>query len=191
MNRIIVTRFSAMGDVAMVASILSEFQESHQDTEIILVSRAFFSPFFDEIPRLTFHPFDPKKRHRGISGLIKLYKELKVYQAHQLADLHNNLRSGFLNLLFKTSGINVEVLNKGRNEKKALIRKKNKVFKPLRPTSERYADVFRALGYPLRLSHTIRKHSRPIPRGMTSILTSKEKKVGIAPFAQHPYKVLP
>ncbi|MGO1595546.1 MAG: glycosyltransferase family 9 protein [Sphingobacterium sp.] len=191
MERILVTRFSAMGDVAMVASVLSEFQERHQDTEIILVSRAFFSPFFDEIPRLVFHPFDPKGPHRGVLGLIKLYKELKVYQSNKLADLHNNLRSRFLNFLFKNSGYHVEVLNKGRKEKKALTRKRDKVFRVLRHTSERYADVLRALGYPITLSHTMRKHFRLIPQGMTPILASAEKKVGIAPFAQHPYKVFP
>lgn len=190
-ERIIVTRLSAMGDVAMVASVLTELQKRHQHTEIIMVSRPFFSPFFDDIPRLVFHPFDPAKSHRGILGLITLYNELKVYQADKLADLHNNIRSRLLGFFFKRSHIPVGILDKGRTEKNALTRTKNKIFKPLKPTAERYADVFRALGYPLRLSHRLNKQFRLIPSGMVPTLASGVKKVGIAPFAQHPYKILP
>src|SRR5690606_13684546 len=119
---------SAMGDVAMVASVLREFQEQHTDTEIIMVSRPFFSAFFDGIPRLIFHPIEPKGNHNGISGLIKLFKELKKYKAKQVADLHNNIRSRFLDVLFRTAGHQVQILDKGRPEKKALTRTKHKVF---------------------------------------------------------------
>jgi len=191
MKRILVTRFSAMGDVAMVASVLREFQEQHTDTEIIMVSRKFFSAFFEDIPRLIFHPIDPKVKHKGIPGLIKLFNELKKYKADQVADLHNNLRSRFLDILFRTSGFQVKILDKGRAEKKALTRKQNKVFKQLKLTTERYADVFRDLGYTLNLDHQLVKQHRLIPQGMMHILASNAKKIGISAFAQHSYKVLP
>ncbi|WP_312696335.1 MULTISPECIES: glycosyltransferase family 9 protein [Sphingobacterium] len=190
MKRILVTRFSAMGDVAMVASVLREFQAQHTDTEIIMVSRPFFSAFFDGIPRLIFHPIDPKGKHKGIPGLLKLFNELKKYKAKQVADLHNNIRSRFLDILFKTSGYQVQILDKGRSEKKALTRSKDKVFKPLKLTTERYADVLRKLGHSLQLSHQLEKQHRLIPQGMMPILASNAKKVGISAFAQHPYKVL-
>ena len=190
MKRILVTRFSAMGDVAMVASVLRKFQAQHTDTEIIMVSRPFFSAFFDGIPRLIFHPIDPKGKHKGIPGLLKLFNELKKYKAKQVADLHNNIRSRFLDILFKTSGYQVQILDKGRSEKKALTRSKDKVFKPLKLTTERYADVLRKLGHSLQLSHQLEKQHRLIPQGMMPILASNSKKVGISAFAQHPYKVL-
>lgn len=190
MKRILVTRFSAMGDVAMVASVLREFQDQHTDTEIIMVSRPLFSAFFDGIPRLKFHQFDPKYKHRGMSGLVKLFKELKPYGAIQVADLHNNLRSRFLDILFRTAGYQVKILDKGRPEKKALTRQQNKVFKQLKLTTERYADVFRALGYPVKLKHHLEKQHRLIPTGMMPILASNSKKIGISAFAQHPFKVL-
>ena len=191
MRRILVTRFSAMGDVAMVASVLREFQEQHTDTEIIMVSRPLFSAFFEGIPRVIFHPIDPKGKHKGVAGLVKLFNELKKYKAAQVADLHNNIRSRFLDLLFKTAGYQVRILDKGRPEKKALTREKNKVFKPLKLTTERYADVFRALGYRIELSHQLQKQHRLIPQGMMPILASNSKKVGISAFAQHSFKVLP
>lgn len=189
MKRIIVTRFSAMGDVAMVASVLKEFQSQHPDTEIILVSRKLFAGFFEGIPRLTFHEIQPNGRHKGILGLFKLYCELKTHRAHQVADLHHNIRTQVLNRLFKWSGYAVKSLDKGREEKRALIR--HEPFVPLKPTTERYADVFRALGFSLTLTHRLSKEKRPIPQALIPLFEDHSKKVGIAPFAQHPYKVWP
>jgi len=88
-SRIIVLRFSAMGDVAMVASVLKEFSQQNPSVEIILVSREAFKPFFDGIKNLTFHAIQPKTIHKGISGLYKLYKELRKYKPAALADLHD------------------------------------------------------------------------------------------------------
>ena len=104
MKRILVTRFSAMGDVAMVASVLREFQEQHTDVEIIMVSRAFFAPFFEGIPRVLFHPIYPDKQHKGIIGLYQLFKELRAYKPTALADLHDNIRSNILSTFFLLSG---------------------------------------------------------------------------------------
>jgi len=192
MKRILVTRFSAMGDTAMVASVLKNLQREHADTEIIVVSRKPFFAFFTGIPRLKFHAIDPKNRHKGIFGLIRLSNELQKYQADAMADLHNNLRSRILSFLFaaRNKG-NIAILDKGRAEKKALTRKDNKILKPLKLTVERYADVFRALGLPFTLTHRLEKEHRLIPNGMLPILASDKIKVGIAPFAQHPYKIFP
>src|SRR5690606_40353628 len=52
---LLVFRFSAMGDVAMSASILKEFCQQHPDTKVIIVSRGSFKPFFDPIQEVTFH----------------------------------------------------------------------------------------------------------------------------------------
>lgn len=79
-GKIIVLRFSAMGDVAMVASVLQEFAAQHPAAEVVMVSREAFKPFFDGINNLTFHAIHPKTLHKGVNGLYKLYKELKQYQ---------------------------------------------------------------------------------------------------------------
>lgn len=191
MKRIIVTRFSAMGDVAMVASVLKEFQRQHTDIEIIMVSRKLFKPFFTSIPRLQFHGIDPKNKHKGIFGLYKLFGELKAYKADCVADLHNNIRSRILDLFFFLSGKKTIIVNKGRAEKKALTQPENKIKKQLKTTTERYADVFRELGFSVTLSNTLEKEHRLIPPGLLSSLASDTKKIGIAPFAQHSFKVFP
>ena len=192
MKRIIVTRFSAMGDVAMVAAVIKQFQRQQSETEIILVSRKGFAAFFKGIPRLKFHAIDPENRHKGFLGLIRLSKELQKYQAYALADLHNNLRSRIVGSLFLLRGKGkIAILDKGRAEKNALTRKENKILKPLKLTVERYADVFRELGFDVTLDQKLEKEYRLIPGGMLPILASGKIKIGIAPFAQHPYKVFP
>ncbi|WP_164108907.1 MULTISPECIES: glycosyltransferase family 9 protein [Sphingobacterium] len=191
MKRIIVTRFSAMGDVAMVASVIAEFQAQHTDTEIVMVSRKLFAAFFEHIPRLIFHPIDPKTQHKGIRGLFRLSRELKKYNPDFVADLHNNIRSRILGMLFRFTGYKVGTLDKGRSEKKALTRKHHKIKRQLRFTTERYADVFRNLGFGLTLSHQRQKMDRPLPVSLVDSFSKPTTKIGIAPFAQHSYKVFP
>jgi ADP-heptose:LPS heptosyltransferase len=189
-QKIIVLRFSAMGDVAMVASVLREFSEQHPAVEIIMVSRPAFKPFFDHIPNLIFHAIQPKSIHKGIDGLYKLYQELRSYKPTAIADLHDNLRSRAICTFFRLTGTNIRRINKGRAGKKRLTRANNKVFKPLRKTVELYADVFRELGLNINLSHQIHKSPLAIPAKAQSLFTDQAtRKVGISPFAQHVYKV--
>lgn len=187
--RVLIIRFSAMGDVAMVASVLRELSAQHRQIEFVMVSRPQFADFFDDIPNLIFHPIYPDEQHKGAKGLWRLFHELKKHDIDYVADLHNNIRSRILALFFKTAGYHLATLDKARHRKKELTRKKHRVFKQLRPTVERYADVFRALGFPVKLSHQLKHEERPIPEAYQHLLTPKTIKIGIAPFAQHPYKV--
>lgn len=190
-EKIIVLRFSAMGDVAMVASVLREFTAQHPETEIVMVSRTAFKPFFTSIHNLKFHAIEPKTTHKGLVGLYRLYKELKQYKALSIADLHDNIRSRAVSSFFRISGIKIKRIDKGRAEKKALTRTDQKVFKPLRQTVERYADVFRELGYTLKLSHRLQRNPQTLPEKVANLFNTTPKKIGISPFAQHIYKVYP
>src|SRR5690606_15667135 len=188
--RVLVIRFSAMGDVAMVASVLRELSAQHKQIELVMVSRPQFAAFFDGIPNLIFHPIFPDHQHKDPKGLWRLFNELKKYDIDYVADLHNNIRSRILTLFFKTAGYHLAILDKARHRKKELTRKRHKIFKPLRTTVERYADVFRALGVSLKLNHhQLQREERPVPENYHTSLTSETIKIGIAPFAQHPYKV--
>lgn len=189
---LLVFRFSAMGDVAMVASVLRELMEQQPDLTLVLVSRELFKPFFADIPNLIFHSFYPNGAHKGARGLYHLFKELRQYDPQSVADLHYNIRSRALSALFRLTGVPVRQLDKGRKEKKALTRPHQKVRKPLKPTVERYADVFRALGYPVVLSHALRPRTWPLPVSVAPLFSDPQTaKVGIAPFAQHTPKVYP
>lgn len=188
-GKIIVLRFSAMGDVAMVASVLQELVAQNKDTELVMVSRAAFKPFFDGINKVTFHAIEPKKQHKGVRGLYQLFTELKRYDALAIADLHDNIRSRMLCLFFRLAGVKIKRIDKGRLEKKALTRPINKVFKQLKQTVERYADVFKSLNLNLTLSHQLVRKEKQIPAKAEHLFSSSVKKIGISPFAQHIYKM--
>jgi len=188
---IIILRFSAMGDVAMVASVLKDFNVQNPEAEMIMVSRAFFKPFFKDINHLTFHAIEPKTFHKGLFGLFKLYKSLSKYQPVAIADLHDNLRSRVIATFFRLAGIQIQRIDKGRKEKKALTRVNNKIFKQLKTTVERYADVFRKLDFKLELKNQLIRSPKQLPTTAIPLFDNPHKKIGISPFAQHIYKVYP
>ncbi len=181
-----------MGDVAMVASVLQEFSTQNPQSELVMVSRAPFEAFFANIPNLTFHPIHPKTQHKGIIGIFRLFKELINYKPIAIADLHDNLRSRLLSAFFRLAGIEIKRIDKGRLEKRALTRKNKKILKPLKLTVERYADVFKALGFKLELSHQLRPVVKEIPANAQILFgDGAAKRIGISPFAQHLYKMYP
>ena len=188
---IIVLRFSAMGDVAMVASVLRELTAQQHDIKVVMVSRKAFEPFFNGIERVNFHAIEPKKRHKGFIGLYRLFKELKRYQPYAIADLHYNIRSRVVSFFFKLNGIKVSHIDKGRAEKKALTRQHHKLLTPLKPTVERYADVFRSLGSAFVLSHQLVHQNAILPKNAAYLFQPRTKTIGISPFAQHIYKMYP
>lgn len=179
---LLVIRFSAMGDVAMAQPVVKAVLEQNPSVEITFLSTAFFEPIFQEIPNLRFYKAHLKQNHKGFFGLIRLFLALKKQKITAVADLHDVIRSNFLGLLFRLSGIKVVKIDKGRSEKKALTRPKNKVFKQLKTTHERYADVFRKLGFDITLPTKIEQKKQP---------PKPKKNIGIAPFAQHTTKQYP
>ena len=191
-KHIVVFRFSAMGDVAMTVPVLRAFAAQYPDVKLTVVSRPFFKPFFDGIPNLDFFAIDLKERHEGFFGLIRLYKDLKKLGVDAVADLHNVLRSKIVRSLFAWSGKKIAFVDKGRAEKKALTRAENKIFKPLKSMFERHKQVFKELGFEIRLENPIFPEKANLIEEILNLTGEKHKKwIGIAPFAQYDSKVYP
>lgn len=187
-QHILVIRLSAMGDVAMTVPVLRALTQQHPKVKLTVLTRPFFAPFFKDLPNTSVFIFDDKQKHKGVFGLFKLYKELKLLNINKVADLHNVLRTKILKLFF--FGKTFVQIDKGRAEKKALINGDS--FKPLKSTHERYADVFRKLGYSLDLSNPTFPERKVIPKQISERLEpSKKLWIGIAPFAQYPSKMYP
>lgn len=157
-----------------------------------MVSRAFFKPFFEGIPNVEFFAVDLNQRHKGILGLYRLYSDLKKSDVDAVADLHNVLRSKIVRAFFTIVGRKIAHIDKGRDEKKALTRAENKIFKPLKSTFERYADVFRELGFQIDLSNPEFPTKQRLSAEVSAISGDKNQKwIGIAPFAKHAGKQYP
>ena len=191
-KHIAVMRLSAMGDVAMTVPVLRAFVSQHPEVKITLISRPFFKPFFDGIPNLTFFAFDEKKRHKGFFGLLRLFQDLQHFKIDAFADLHNVLRSKVVRTLFALSGKKTASVDKGRAEKKALMRTENKIFKPLPTMFERHVTVFEQLGFAVDLSQPVFPSKHKLGTELSILIdNSNQKLIGIAPFAQYDSKVYP
>ncbi len=187
-KHILVIRFSAMGDVAMTVPVLSALTYRYPDVKITVVTRTFFKPFFKELKNVEVYATDLKGKHKGVLGLYELSKELKALKFDAVADLHNVLRSKILKVFF--AGKKVIQIDKGRTEKKALTT--GKLFKQLKTTHQRYADVFEALGYKVDLDQSsFPKKAELTPKLSAFIFDVQNKTIGIAPFAAHQSKMYP
>ncbi|WP_265132006.1 glycosyltransferase family 9 protein [Chryseobacterium oranimense] len=179
MTRILAYRFSAFGDVAMTAPVFREFLEQNPDVEIIMVSRKNFESLFTDIQNVTFKGVNLDE-YKGIFGLTRLANELaKEFNPDFIANLHDVIRTKILDRIFRRKGFKVFKINKGKEEKEELTDVWNLNKVQLKKTVERYADVFRAMGFRVELSHKL----RPTPGPKSGI--------GLAPFAQHRGKMLP
>ncbi len=192
-KKLMIFRFSAMGDVAMTVPVIQALLKSYPDTEVVMVSRPFFEPLFASLPRTKFVGVDLKQTYKGLWGLFRLYKFLKQEKPDAIADLHDVLRTKILSAFFKLGGFtNIAVIDKGRAEKKALIRPQNKIFKPLKTTHRRYAEVFDKLGFHVDIQH-FKPVLPPLSNQVKLFLAplQDQKVMGIAPFAAHKGKQYP
>lgn len=191
-KNILVIRLSAMGDVAMTVPVLRAFSLQYPDVKLTIVSRPFFEPFFETISNVTFFRVDLKKRHKGFLGLVRLFSDLKKLKIDAVADLHNVLRSKVVRTLFALTGKKVAATDKGRNDKQALTRTENKVFKPVKSMFQRHVETFEKLGFPINLENPIFPKKAILSPEIIQITGEKlEKWIGIAPFAQYESKVYP
>ncbi len=193
-------RLSAMGDVAMTVPVLRAFvnqsRSAGTEVKITVISRKFFKPFFEGISNVTFFEFDDKNRHKGFCGLLRLFRDLQKLNIDAFADLHNVLRSKIIGTLFALSGKKTAKIDKGRAEKKALTQPENKTFKQLPSMFERHCKVFEDLGFKIDLSNPIFPEKSILDHEILNLIgnnsdDSKQKLIGIAPFAQYDSKVYP
>jgi ADP-heptose:LPS heptosyltransferase len=183
MARVLVIRFSALGDVAMTIPVLYSVANRYPEDEFVFLTKETLQPLFVNKPdNLEIFPVDTKGKHKGAGGMLKLLRELREKEIEQVIDLHLVLRSIGIDCYFKLKEKKVAAINKGKKEKNRLTRKHNKTLTPLKSSIERYQQVFEDLGYDASLD-------------FTSLFTDKDKKdetwIGIAPFAKHPGKIYP
>ncbi len=195
MARILVIRFSALGDVAMMVPVLHSLALQYPQDEITVLSRPMCQPLFQGLPEnVSFYGADLAGKHKDVMGLTGLFRELKVMRFDYVADMHGVIRSRYLCWLLRLTGVRVAAIDKGRKGKHKLVRRKDKVLENQKSSFRRYADVLEKLGFPVLLNFSSIygegkgdfSEIEPVtgPRGET-------KWVGIAPFARHAGKIYP
>lgn len=194
MKKIIAFRLSAMGDVSLAVPVIRGVLASNPDLEITLVTRKFFAPFFYNIPRLNLVFPEFNGRHKGFIGIFRLYSDLKKTGPFEaVIDLHGVIRTKIITFLFKTSGVPGFPIDKGRKEKRFLI--KSRYIRSLKHTTVRYLDTFEAAGFKgnigkapyLNINEEARINAQTFLEKKQ--VNSTRLKIGVAPFATHQPKV--
>lgn len=198
LRKILVVRFSAMGDVALLVPVIKSFVQTYQDVEVTVVTRPKFAPLFYDIERVVAFAADVDYTYNGIFGMRELFRTLIRKADYEVViDMHDHIRTIILRFFFKLFGNEVVVFDKGRNEKKFFVQKNNKIDQPLRHTVIRYQQAFEKAGFPFTLiDPPYFALNETLTGAASNWLDSKglkktEKWIGIAPFAVHATKIWP
>lgn len=176
----------------MMVPVILALKKEYPNLRISVLTRAQFAPIFKRIDGVSAEGVDLKSEYTGFLGLIRLAVKIKRGNYGALADLHNVLRTTVITAFLGHTGIRVKKLDKGRSQRKQLTRIQKKVFKPIKPTITRYAEVLEKLGYPLSPN----SYSTLEPAGPGAIPETWNPgrgvvKIGLAPFAAHQGKQYP
>lgn len=195
MAKLLIIRFSAIGDVAMTVPIVHSLAIQYPQLEITVLSRGAMEPLFHHLPKnVSFLSADLAGEYKGWAGLNKLFSRLKAMRFDYVADLHSVVRSHYLTLCFRLAGVTVASMQKGRWDKRKLTRRYGKKLESQKSSFRRYADVLEKLGFPVLLNFTsIYEQERGDFAKIEPVVGTKgdRKWVGIAPFAKHEGKIYP
>lgn len=184
-RKLLVIRLSALGDICMTLPVIESACRAYPNIEFTLLTSkvgAIVANSVIHIGNLKVRSIN-KRDYNGITGLNRLYSELRSLGFDAVADLHDVLRTKWVDLRFTLAGKRVEKIDKGRSEKKALVA--HAIDRQLLSSIERYHDVFSRLGMKFSIDYDAAVHRRG------SVNDSNEYTIGIAPFAQHQGKVYP
>ncbi|HET7042483.1 MAG TPA: glycosyltransferase family 9 protein [Gemmatimonadales bacterium] len=135
--RILLVRFSSMGDILLTSALVRALRGRHPDAHIAFLVKRQFAPLVSDSPRLsevlTYADGDP---------LLPLARELRARRFTHLLDLHGSLRSRALHLLVPGRW---REYSKRRVAREILIRLKRNVYRDATPEAERFFDAAEGL----------------------------------------------
>ncbi len=188
---VLVTRFSALGDVALALPVVYDACRANPDVRFVLASRPWITGLAQQKPdNLTVVAVDLKNKYRGLRGMARLAAEMRrEYGVDAHADLHSVMRTWAIGAALRMRGVTVRRIDKGRREKRALIN--HRLRQPLKHTTERYRDVFARLGL-----EAPRTFTTLFPDALPPCVIAGDKKPGerwiaVGPFSAHRGKVYP
>jgi ADP-heptose:LPS heptosyltransferase len=188
MKKLLIIRFSALGDIAMTVPIIHDLAVQYPDLDITMLSRPMATPLFERLPKnVHFLAADLNGRHKGLFGLCRLWRDAHLNDFNYIADFHGVLRTWWLRTEGSLHRQKVAKIDKGRKGKRALTRQKDKVLVQQATSFERYAKVLEQLGFPFKPQFIKLDYSDLCERQKQS----NENWIGMAPFAKHPAKVYP
>ena len=193
---ILISRFSALGDIAMTLPPVYDACAANPDFEFYFLTRHHPAQIFINRPaNLTIVPVN-LDNYKGIRGMARLAKSLhKRYGVTDFVDLHDVVRTKLLRMFLRFYGVKINCIDKGRKAKKELTRRTNKLLVQLKPMPERYREVFYKAGIALAndfeslFGDALGDINDVV--GITGHKSPGEKWIALAPFAKHKGKIYP
>ncbi len=193
MARILITRLSSFGDVAMLVPVVFSVAARYPQDRFIVLTRKSFAPLFENLGfNISAVTFDPSNNHNGLWGTFKLLRSVLKYNYSHVADVHDVLRTKLLRACMRMLFKKTAYIQKGRADKKHMIASKE-LYPPLKPSYERYIEVFDKIGFPAEMvfKNFFEFKERSL-YSLRAIVSEKNCKwIGIAPFAKHDEKIYP
>jgi len=198
MQSVLIARFSAIGDVAMTVPVIYSACRCYPDIRFVMVTRPAMANIFVNAPdNLCVEGIDVNNDYKGPAGMHRLVSWLDAkYSFDAFIDLHNVIRTRLMGFFCFLRGIRTIRLNKGRDARRALTRRSNKVMLPLTSQRARYREAFFKAGLPLagRFNGLYEGRCKADPVLFSAITKPKsdgERWIGVAPFAAHAGKIYP
>ena len=195
---VLIARFSAIGDVVMTIPVIYSACRCYPDIRFVMATKSALANIFVNAPaNLTVVGVDVLDEYRGPGGIRRLVTDLdRKYNFDAFIDLHDVLRTRLMGAFAMMRGIPTYRFDKGRLDKKALTRRRNKVMLPLPSQRARFREAFFKAGLPVtyRFDDLYGGHAKADPALFARITAPKpegERWIGIAPFAAHPGKIYP
>lgn len=195
-RNVLISRFSALGDIAMTLPSVYDACAANPDINFYYLTRHHPSRIFINRPaNLTITPVN-LDNYKGVAGMWRLAKALrKRYRITDYLDLHDVVRTKLLRLFLRLQGVRISKLDKGRRSKREMTRRTNKMLVQLKPMPERYRDVFYRGGIALANDFdSLFGNGKGNLEDFSSLTPPKkegEKWLAIAPFAKHQGKIYP
>lgn len=189
---LLVIRTSAMGDVALTTPVIRGFRSQYPDVKITMVTRPAFEQFFYSIKDIDLFLPDFNNRHKGLAGLFRLYRDLKLKgRIDMVVDLHDVLRTRMLRLFFRMAGVPCKVIDKGRREKRDILKGRSRIR--LKHSTERFCDVFANAGFPVKPADV--PCILPTAEALSEVsglpFSMDDLNIGVAPYTRHAIKTWP
>ena len=192
MARILVSRFSAMGDVAMLIPVLYSVARLNPEHEFTLLTQPFFAKLLLNAPaNLKSMTIDVKGEVHSLWGLLRYIGRLVDEHFDICIDAHDVLRTKLIRWSLSLRGVKVHHLNKPRKARAYLLANKaqntNEGVVP--PMQSLYERCFREAGLRcpngdyerIRLDDGVASSEEL--KTMYAEAFAEEPIVGIAPFA--------
>lgn len=197
-RKVLIVRFSLLGDVAMTIPVIYSACVAHSGVQFIMVTQQVASTLYVNAPaNLTVESVDHRNAFSGFSGMLRLASHLvEKYHPDAVIDLQGDRKTWLLGAALRLHGVHtVQRIDMGNKGKRALTRRRNKRMFPLITSLNRYREVFSRMGLASGDNFTsIYATGKGNASDFAHISAPKqpgERWIAVAPFAKWAGKIYP